>query len=243
MDPNTSAGQALFLYTQRVLEILFIGIMLSCSLTTFLPMANRQRPGGGASAAATASMILHDDVQAGKLMGRQIDSIVVNMQRTFADTISSIIPDDQVRRMVVLLGLCILPSIAGLVSKDQFESSDIKSVESFFFMFGDSAAAIRRKRRRGGLLTTKTEEGWHKFSKVLAKIAIMGLSTAWINTALGFILPPQQQQQYNNSQGPRSMETWISLVSTMCLAILTRALQDMFPGSHVHVCVLVCFFV
>lgn len=151
MDPSTPPEEAFFLYAQRILEILFIGILLSCCLTTFLPMASKKRPGGGASATATASALLQDNVQAGLLMGRQIDSIVVNMQRTFADTAASIIPDDQSRKMVVLLGMCILPSIAGLVAKDQLESSDMKTIESFFFF---STSPMKKKNGH--------KDGWHR---------------------------------------------------------------------------------
>lgn len=68
-----------------------------------------------------------------------------------------------------------------------------------------------------------------RFSKGLAKITVIGLGTAWINTALGFILP-QPSRSYGG-RSANSMETWISLVSTTCLAILTRSLQNMFPGE------------
>ncbi len=70
MDPITPAGVAVFLYTQRILEIMFVGIILSCCITTFLPTFEResllQRMRGG--------------MQTGSLMGRQLNSIVVNMQ-------------------------------------------------------------------------------------------------------------------------------------------------------------------
>jgi len=70
VDPITATQVAVFQYAQRILEIMFVGIILSCCLTTFLPTLEResimQRMRGG--------------VRTGTLMGKQLNSIVVNMQ-------------------------------------------------------------------------------------------------------------------------------------------------------------------
>lgn len=210
VDPITAVQTAIFLYVQRFLEIMFVGIVLSCCLTTFLPTFEKrnavvQRLSGG----GVGSNV--------RLMGKQVNSIVVNMQRTFADTVSSIIPDVQTRRMVVMLGLCMLPSIASVVSGDA-NAISVRSIESFFLMAGGG-----NKKRAASL--DKEDAVWSSYAKILAKIWITGLSMAWINTALGFIIPSADPSSQSDA-----LDVWISLVSTVSLAILTRSLHPLFPG-------------
>ena len=133
------------------------------------------------------------------------------VQRTFADTIATVIPDTQTRRMVVLLGMCMLPSIAGAVSGSS-ASSSLESIGSFFL--------LQNPKQR----TSKGQ--WHAYAKVLVKIWITGLSTAWINMALGFIIP-----QSSSDSRMDALDACISLVSTICLAILTQSLHPLFPGK------------
>lgn len=219
VDPNMPFDVATFQYVQRIIEITFIGILVSSCLTTLLPalqaiaeskMMKGGGGGGGAAAAATAASPSPSD----SLVQRQLNSLIVNMQRTFADTITSAIPDVQTRKMVVLLGLCILPSISSLVTGqgDSAEVLSTKRVGEFFLMF---------QRRR----EEKVADRWRETSSMLAKIWVAGLSMAWINTALSFII--------SNESVEGLMQTWISVVSTICLAVLTRALHPMFPGLEV----------
>ena len=205
VDPYTAADVAVFQYMQRVLEIIFVGIAISCILTTVLPTSE------------TRSAAVHRVQMEGSnlLMGKQLNSVVVNIQRTFADTVASIIPDVQTRRMVVLLGLCMLPSIASVVSDGIGSSSSssisIHSVESFFL--------VQRPRSKQAAAGSSS---WHPYARMLFKICITGLSMAWINTALGFIIPSKQPAG--------ALGATISLVSTVSLAILMRSLHPMFPG-------------
>lgn len=199
VDPVTAVQAAVFQYAQRILEILFVGIVLACCLTTFLPTIEKQRSA------------LVQRVQTGHLVGKQLNSVVLNIQRTFADTVASIIPDTQTRRMVVLLGLCMLPSIASVVSDSSGSSVSIQKIESFFLL----------QQHRGRVSATG-----HPYSRILFKICITGLSMAWINTALGFIIPA-----LDPSSQADALDMWISLVSTLCLAILMQSLHPMFPGD------------
>lgn len=120
--------------------------------------------------------------------------------------------------MVVLLGLCMLPSIASVVSSNSSSAlaSSFESIGSFFFLSGGSQGHLKKG--------TTTRSRWSSYTRVLAKIWITGLSMAWINTALGFIIPSAENQA-------SALSTWISLVSTLCLAILMQALHPLFPGN------------
>ena len=70
MDLITPVNVAVFQYAQRVLEIMFVGIVLSCCLTTFLPSFEREN----------IFERVRGNMRSGTLMGRQLNSIVVNMQ-------------------------------------------------------------------------------------------------------------------------------------------------------------------
>lgn len=206
VDPVTAVQAAVFQYAQRIAEILFVGIVLACSLTTFLPTIEKQRGG------------IVQRVQTGPLLGKQLNSVVLNIQRTFADTVASIIPDVQTRRMVVLLGLCMLPSIASVVSGSS--SISMQQIEAFFLL----------QQRTG------KSRDWHPYARLLLKICVTGLSMAWINTALGFIMP-----SLDPSSQADALDVWISLVSTLCLAILMQSLHPMFPGDPALAARHVCF--
>ena len=114
--------------------------------------------------------------------------------------------------MVVLLGMCMLPSIAGAVSGNNSASSSLESIGSFFLLQNPKKRASKGK--------------WHAYAKVLVKIWITGLSTAWINMALSFIIP-----QSSSDSRMDALVTCISLVSTISLAILTQSLHPLFPGE------------
>lgn len=66
------------------------------------------------------------------------------------------------------------------------------------------------------------------YSDFLGKLWIAALSMAWMNTALGFILPSSDGGE--SSKGSNSMGLWMRIVSTICLAVLSRSLQPMFNG-------------
>ena len=70
VDLITPVNIAVFQYAQRILEIMFVGIVLSCCLTTFLPSFERQN----------IFERVRGNMRSGNLMGRQLNSIVINMQ-------------------------------------------------------------------------------------------------------------------------------------------------------------------
>ena len=74
---------------------------------------------------------------------------------------AAIVPDAQTRKMVVMLGLCLLPSISSgrpESSSSSSKHSDLKAMESFFFFLASNpkkkgerdgeAEALRRKQSR-----------------------------------------------------------------------------------------------
>jgi hypothetical protein len=83
---------AIFAYAQRVLEITFVVVFLSCTLTTVLPVMMQQQLQGQPQSDRNKSSIF-----TGSLVNRQLNSLTVNMQRTFAETVASIIQDEQTR--------------------------------------------------------------------------------------------------------------------------------------------------
>jgi hypothetical protein len=54
---------------------------------------------------------------AGSVASSQISTLMINMQRTFAETVAGIIVDPEIRRLIVLWGLCILPSISRILGR------------------------------------------------------------------------------------------------------------------------------
>lgn len=226
VEPRTAVPVAVFLYSQRILEIMFVGIVLSCCLTTFLPALRKRMAVSLLSPSSSSGTGSEEQGSVSLLIGKQVNSLVVNMQRAFAETVTAIIPDVQARKMIVLLGLCMLPSMSGSSSP----AVGLKQVEAAFLFAHKS--------------TSESRAGWESYASILARIWIAGLSTAWINTALGFIIPDQQQRQkwrllVVSQQGGRgatavlAIQPWISVISTTSLAIMIRALVPLFPGIEV----------
>jgi hypothetical protein len=216
LDPNASINTTVFTYAQRLLEIMFVVSMLSCILTVVFPMLMPGMALGQGTAESSPGSVF-----SGSLANRQLNSLMVNMQRTFAETVASFVTDVQTRKMIVLLGLCMLPSISSVVSSGQQQQaqkkvSDIRSIESFFL------ASVSQRRRAHASSSSSTS---YVYANFLAKLWIAGLSMAWMNTTLGFILPSTAAGGYANA-----LALWMRVISTICLAVLSRSLQPMFPG-------------
>jgi hypothetical protein len=199
---------AFFDYAQTIIQLVFTVIILSCILAAVLP---RLLPQGAVlnSSCATGAF-------SGSLANRQLNSLMVNVQRTFAETVASFVTDVQTRKLIVLMGLCMLPIISAAVSgSSAHKVTDIRSIESFFL-------ASSPAHQTGRTYTSNV------YANFLAKLWISGLSMAWMNTTLGFILPNSSfgaQAGYYNA-----FALWMRVVSTACLAVLSRSLQPMFPG-------------
>jgi hypothetical protein len=164
VDNNVSVQAAVFDYSQRVIQIMFVVISLSCVMGLIIPILTSLGMGFTNSKAGT---LLKSSVFSGSLAQRQLNSLMVNMQRTFAETVSSFIPDIQTRKLIVLLGLCMLPSIASVISSGS-DIIDIRSIESFFL-----AAASKRK----GSASSQGASQGHIYASFLAKLCIAG---GWI---------------------------------------------------------------
>ena len=233
VDPKTAVPVAVFMYSQRIAEIMFVGIALSCCLTTFLPGMDRLFvPGGSQRTGIDALRKSQVPSESASLLGKQVKSLVVNMQRTFAETVTTVIPDSQTRKMIILLGLCMLPSIARSTSPVQtspyssYSSITLESVKSFLMMNMDARHGVSEH-------ANASKRRWSMYTTVLAKIWITGLSTAWINMAIGFILPQQNSDQQDANGSILAIQRWIGVVSTGSLAIMTAALSHLFPGWSV----------
>ena len=235
IDPNTCLQMVVFQYTQRILEITFIGILLSSCITTLIPalktMAQNKMAAhlGSAGRSGTDSSV-----------ESQLNSLIVNMQRTFAEAVTLVIPDVQTRKMVVLLGLCILPTISSVASgrSNPEQLFSMKRLGEFFVIFQGSKqgrgkrdtdrgkpSTVQENNNNNAPTTATTTTTWKTTYSILGKIWVAGLSMAWINTALSFIL--------TSGSGATSLQAWISIVSTICLAVFTRALRPMFPGLEI----------
>jgi hypothetical protein len=149
VHPKTAVPVAVFMYSQRIAEIMFVGIALSCCLTTILPGMDRLFvPGGSQRTGMDAIRKSQVPSESASLLGKQVKSLVVNMQRTFAETVTTVIPDSQTRKMIILLGLCMLPSIARSTSLVQtspyslYSSITLESVKSFLMMNMDARHGV-----------------------------------------------------------------------------------------------------
>lgn len=147
---------------RRFLEITFIVVILY-AVVKILPSSSSSSSPSSSAQATAASMA-----------SRQLSTLMINMQRTFAETVASIIVDPEIRKLIVLWGVCILPTIAGVIGR--FRSSS--------YFTGTTAATNKAddddddKEGDGG--EEEEEE---------ALLWIAGLGMAWVNTAIGFILP------------------------------------------------------
>jgi hypothetical protein len=225
LDPSSSVASVAFDYVQKILEIMFIATVLSCILAVALPRL-RATGCGAAPGSSSTTIPQISSMFSGSIANRQLNSLMVNMQRTFAETVSSVVVDIQARKLIVLLGLCMLPTIAKAVmggSDPDTSNVDIRSIESFFL----STPSMLKKKG-------KAESKSRVYANLLYKLWIAGLSMAWMNTALGFILPSNGGSVAipGVSAGfkPSLTFTWLRVVSTVCLALIFRALQPMFPG-------------
>ena len=102
-----NASSPLFEYIRRFLEITFIVVVLY-SVVKIIPVMSA----GGSSSQSTSG---GDD--AGSVASRQLSTLMINMQRTFAETVAGIIVDPEIRRLVVLWGMCMLPSISRILGR------------------------------------------------------------------------------------------------------------------------------
>jgi hypothetical protein len=98
-----SASSPLFEYIRRFLEIAFVVVVLS----------------------AIAKLLTTSQA-----IQQQLGTLMVNMQRIFAETVAAIVTDPQIKMLIVLWGLCILPSI----SKKIGEFKTASSSASFFLV-------------------------------------------------------------------------------------------------------------
>lgn len=54
---------------------------------------------------------------------KHIGTLMMNMQRIFAETVANVVSDPEIRRLIVLWGLCSLPSISRVVGEYKKSSS------------------------------------------------------------------------------------------------------------------------
>jgi hypothetical protein len=252
IDPMSSAFSAAFRYVKVVTEIMFIGILASCLLVaaTFFAGIGLSDIVQGAAAASPdsssedASKQHKDQLQRSfqsTFLGNQLDSLMVNIQRTFADVVGNLIPDAEARRMVVFLGLCMLPATSvknrqqHLHSRgdgSQHASDNYSMLEEFFLVFQPTGkkSMAHQVRTSGGVANNGPAMLWRTYAGLITKIWVTGISMAWINTTLGFILPPKPSQ---SSKQQSAFSVTINLVASICLAFMTKALNNTFSGITV----------
>lgn len=87
-------GTGLLYYIQKFLQTAFIVVMMSVCIKMLLKLRS----------------------PASSVAEKQFSTLVINMQRIFADTVASLVAEPDTRRLVVLYGICILPSIARIIA-------------------------------------------------------------------------------------------------------------------------------
>lgn len=115
-----SSTSPVFEYLRRFLEITFVVVLLH-AIVKVIPSLNAR----GAGAATGGG--------AGSIAARQLSTLMVNMQRTFAETVANIVVDPELRRLVVLWGACILPSISRLLGRYDVHMLHWSAQTSFIF--------------------------------------------------------------------------------------------------------------
>ena len=242
IDPLSSGNSAAFRYVRAVSEIMFLGISASCILVaaTFYmgigisDLVHAQGPKKPAAASMHSNSLQSDSSSfPSTFLGSQVDSLMVNLQRTFAEAIGNLIPDSEARRMMVFLGMCMLPATASVQHMGTLasEGDNLSKLENFFLVFE------QKRRSRNSRLQSKSLDGslspsllWRTYAGLITKIWVTGISMAWINTTLGFILPPKPS---SSSRQQTAFSVTINLVASVCLAFLTKALNGTFTGLTV----------
>lgn len=107
-----SATSPLFEYVRRFTEIAFVVAMLSASVKI---LSSRKE-------AMSITAVQH------------ISTLMVNMQRIFAETVAGIVTDPGIRKLIVLWGLCILPSISRRISDFKKLSASSNGQKNQFFL-------------------------------------------------------------------------------------------------------------
>lgn len=87
------------------MEITFVVVLLYAIVKVIPSLNSRGVVGSGGGS------------DAGSIATRQLSTLMVNMQRTFAETVANIVVDPELRRLVVLWGACILPSISRVLGR------------------------------------------------------------------------------------------------------------------------------
>jgi hypothetical protein len=178
---TASSTSPLLEYIRRFLEITFVVVVLY-AIIKVLPKDPTPPAVGQETAASVAS--------------KQIGTLMINMQRTFAETVANIITDPEIRRLIVLWGACILPSIAGVIGR--FRSS------SYFTGVAVVVPAASKDEEEEELESEKKSE------EEEALLWIAGLGMAWVNTAIGFLLPTSSPARTS------STVLWMQVRSVLC---------------------------
>ena len=101
--------------------------------------------------------------------------------------------------------------VVGGGSGDSDSALDIGRMESFFL--------VRRR-------LSRSVQG--SYSTFIEKLLLAVFSMARMNTALGFIIPTDSSSVLTGNLS--ILNLWMRVISTVCLAVLTRALQPLFSG-------------
>ena len=114
---TVTASSSLFEYVRRFLEIAFVVVILSACVK-----------------------LLSRTTLAAMTAAQQMSTLMVNMQRIFAETVAGIITDPEIKKLIVLWGLCILPSISSTIgefkklSASSFSAADDSKQNKHGFM-------------------------------------------------------------------------------------------------------------
>lgn len=270
IDINTPPLVATFMMLRNVSEIVCIGVFLSCCLAILIPYLVRSlggnadgtqgayAPGDGAASGGNDCVeSIKNMVTTGQksiipctdesiaILRKQIRMVVINMQRAFADAVSGMVPYPQTRKMLILLGLCMLPSIARIASassNDPLSAIDMAWVKRKLMMRGSG--------RRGQGRPVPSSHPWAVYMAVLSNIMAVGLSMAWINITLGIVMdatggtastssipfavrPPTAMDGASRSVQIQQLQRWIPLVLTCCIALIVRVVSNIFSGFGV----------
>jgi hypothetical protein len=95
-----SSSEPVFDYVRRFLEISSVVVMLIAAVRIFNSFIGDM---GGRTGGMDKWMVM------------QNQQLVTNMQRVFADTVSSTITDQGMKKIVVFFGICVLPFISSSI--------------------------------------------------------------------------------------------------------------------------------
>jgi hypothetical protein len=251
------ATPAIFNSARSILQIMFAAVFLSCTGAIFV--ARQESPtvrksNRGSNAGSVRNGEEDDDMAMSSFV-----AIVGNVQRTFAQHVSLLVPESGARRTLVLFGLCIFPKVTGILLKGmqpmaassaaaaatvQPSSANMNMMPgsglisgligtSFANSHADGAVGAEATRERESTVSPNANLASRRsqaFSAFLLQVWLIAACTTWLNLSIELILTGIDTTSSSSGTEMASMGT--KALWSVGLCILSKSLHGILPGMQ-----------